>query len=77
MTVTIDIKLFATLSRFLPESSDCYEMPAGGTIRDLLARLHIPEEKARLIFVNGRRAELASKPKNGDRVGIFPPVGGG
>lgn len=77
MSDQIEIKLFATLGRFIPSSADCYEIPSGTTVKGLLEKLKIPEEKAKLIFINGVRAGIESPLKNGDRIGIFPPVGGG
>lgn len=77
MAVTIQLKLFATLSRFNPDSADRYEISEGTTINDLLSRLEIPTEKAKLVFVNGIKADLSQTLKGEDRVGIFPPVGGG
>jgi len=47
------------------------------TVRDLLTQLDLPAEKAKLIFIDGTKAELSSRLEGGERVGIFPPVGGG
>ena len=47
------------------------------SIRDLLEQLELPPEKARLIFINGIKADLTAILQGGERVGIFPPVGGG
>jgi molybdopterin converting factor small subunit len=77
MTAYIQIKLFATLAKYLPESGDRFEISPGDTVRDLVRQLNMPEEKARLIFVDGLRADLGSTLEGGERVGIFPPVGGG
>ncbi len=77
MTIRIQVKLFASLTHFLPESADKYEIESGETIRELLAQLNIPEEKAKLIFIDGIRANPDTTLKGGERVGIFPPVGGG
>jgi molybdopterin converting factor small subunit len=73
----ITIKLFATLNKFLPADSDRYPIEKGITVGDLLPRLDIPEVKAKLIFVNGKKGDLKTPLQDGDRVGIFPPVGGG
>jgi molybdopterin converting factor small subunit len=73
----ITLKLFADLSRFLPKSSEAFPVEEGTTIRDLIAGLNIPGDQARLIFVNGRKEGLDYVLNPGDRVGIFPPVGGG
>ncbi len=77
MTVHITIKLFATLNRFTPGSSDCYSISPGTTVRSLLKQLGVPEDDARLIFINGTKGNLNSTLEGGERVGIFPPVGGG
>jgi len=73
----IQIKLFASLQEFTPPSSDKYPLDAGLTIHSLLEQLNIPPEKAKLIFINGVKADLTATLKGGERVGIFPPVGGG
>jgi molybdopterin converting factor small subunit len=50
---------------------------AGTRVRDLVQQLGIPETKAKLIFINSFKVTLDSVLKDGDRLGIFPPVGGG
>ena len=78
MTQTyISIKLFATLSRYTPSSPDQYPVLPGTTIRDLLNELGVPENDVKLIFINGIKKDLPSTLHGGERVGIFPPVGGG
>jgi molybdopterin converting factor small subunit len=73
----ITVKLFATLSQFTPGNADHYPVEPGITVRDLVQRMGVSEKEARLIFINGKKAELSFNIQNGDRVGIFPPVGGG
>lgn len=73
----INLKLFATLGKFTPDSADNYPVERGTPVRDLVARLGIPEEKAKLIFIDGVKGELDSLLNGGERIGIFPPVGGG
>ncbi len=75
--ITIELKLFVTLSRFLPENHDAYKIPNGKTVISLMEDLEIPSEQVKLIFINGRKAEPESVLVQGDRVGLFPPVGGG
>ena len=77
MTISIDLKLFATLQEFTPPSTDAHVVEAGTSVRTLVQQLGIPEIKAKIIFINGLKATLDSVLKNGDRLGIFPPVGGG
>jgi len=75
--VHITLKLFATLSRFTPDSGDSYPIAPGTTVKHLLGKLGVPEEAVRLIFINGIKGNLTSTLTGGDRVGVFPPVGGG
>ena len=77
MTATISLKLFATLAKRMPDNSSQYPIKPGATVRDIVDKLNITEDEAKLIFVNNKRAFLTSVLKDGDRVGIFPPVGGG
>ena len=77
MKAQINIKLFASLQHFMPASAENYTIEAGATIQHLLERLEIPQKKAKLIFINGVKADLSTSLKGGERVGIFPPVGGG
>jgi molybdopterin converting factor small subunit len=73
----IQIKLFASLQAFMPPSGEMYRINPGISIRNLLEKLNIPQEKAKLIFIDGTKANLSSTLDGGERVGIFPPVGGG
>jgi sulfur-carrier protein len=73
----ITLKLFADLVKFLPDSGDNYPVTPGISIRSLINGLKIPEEKAKLIFIDGVRGDLDSILHGGERIGIFPPVGGG
>jgi molybdopterin converting factor small subunit len=77
MNSHIQIKLFAGLQTYLPPSGEKYCIQPGISIRNLLAQLNIPQEKAKLIFIDGIKANLSSTLDGGERVGIFPPVGGG
>jgi molybdopterin converting factor small subunit len=46
-------------------------------VKHLLEKLGVPEDDVRLIFINGIKGNLTSILTDGDRLGIFPPVGGG
>jgi sulfur carrier protein ThiS len=73
----IQLKLYATLRGLMPALGEAYPISPGMTVQDLLSRLDLPPEKAKLIFVDGTKAELSARLQGGERVGIFPPVGGG
>ena len=76
-SIHVQIKLFANLSKYLPPDSEYFELPAGATAADLTARLNLPAEQMKLIFINGCRQALDTVLNDKDRIGIFPPVGGG
>ncbi|MDR3640594.1 MAG: MoaD/ThiS family protein [Humidesulfovibrio sp.] len=75
--MNITVKCFATLSRFSPPDVDAYAISPGDTVAAVVARLGIPEEELKLVFVNGAHAPLDTLLADGDRVGLFPAVGGG
>ena len=52
-------------------------LPEGSTVEDLMARLALQGERAKLIFVNGSAREIDHPLQPEDEVGIFPPIAGG
>ena len=73
----VQIKLFAGLQQFTPPASDNYRIEPGIKISNLLEQLNIPKEKAKIVFINGVIAKHTATLNGGERIGIFPPVGGG
>ena len=53
------------------------ESPREAIIREVSEELGVPVEKAKLIFIDSVRKSLDASLNGGERVGIFPPVGGG
>jgi len=54
------------------------EVEEGATLRDLIEWLGIAPESVHLAIVNGRAApDRSTHLAECDRVGLFPPVGGG
>ncbi len=77
----VEVALFASLASFQPDGlpgrhSRPIEFPEGCLISEAIAALGLPDEP-RVIFVNGRHAPESSVLTEGDRLAIFPPVGGG
>lgn len=72
----LEVKCFATLARFQPRRED---IPLGPnpTVRDLIGYLGMPESEVKISFVNGVHAGPDHELHDGDRVGLFPAVGGG
>ncbi len=75
--IEIEVKLFATLVKYRPKESDAFKLSDRTTIAGLLSKLNIPEDETKLIFVNGKKQPMDYEVQHKDRVGIFPPVGGG
>ena len=75
--IHITLKLFATLAPYLPENADRFQVQAGTTVENIIHDLQLPPDAVKLIFVNGRKQEPSHVLEPGDRVGLFPPVGGG
>jgi len=75
--IKIDLNLFVTLSKYLPEDSEWYEISDNTSIGQLIDELGIPEDLVKLIFVNGKKQDRRYLLQNRDRLGLFPPVGGG
>jgi molybdopterin synthase sulfur carrier subunit len=77
----IHVRLYATLSRYLPGLSAGrtaeIELADNATILDLVDKLELPAGGVKVVFVNGRTRSPDWILKPGDEVGIFPPVGGG
>lgn len=73
----IDVQCFATLASHSPQKGSM-EVAEGTTIEDLVDMLGIEKSEVRLVFVNGKnQSDWSSRIQPGDRIGIFPPVGGG
>ena len=73
----ITIKLFASLNRFRPAAAENYPIEPGITVNKLLEELCVPKDEVKIIFIDGVKHDLGSILKGGERVGIFPAVGGG
>ena len=63
----IQVHLFANLADYGPPAARGgaarVELPEGATVRDLLARLRIPDEGPRLLLVNGRDVDAARRSR--------------
>jgi molybdopterin converting factor small subunit len=79
--VTVEVRLFATLSQFLPPGSTAgtamVDVPEGATIADVTHRLGIPPGFDRVVLLNGTDVESDARLHGGDVIDIFPPLAGG
>ncbi|MBI5015394.1 MAG: MoaD/ThiS family protein [Deltaproteobacteria bacterium] len=77
--MTIELRFFAGLRQFLPGGTNpaVGEFAEGATVADVLRTYRVPEDKPRILLVNGRHALLDQVLRDGDVLSAFPPVAGG
>ena len=73
----LEIKCFATLAEFSPPEGKLRHVPEGATVARVMEMLHVPPDDVRIIFINGVHAAPEAQLRDGDRLGLFPAVGGG
>ncbi len=76
----IEIHLYASLMKYMSESignDDIVEVDQGLSVKELLKQVKVPMDLVKIVFVNGVHAAADTILKDSDRVGVFPPVGGG
>jgi molybdopterin converting factor small subunit len=77
MENTIQVLLYAHLSSYTPRDAACFPIVSGTTVAEVVERIGVPLDAAKIIFIDGRKGELSHVLKGGERLGIFPPVAGG
>jgi len=73
----IELRCYATLAPLTPSDATAFPITPGETVATLATRLGIALTEIKIVFVNGSTVPLDQPLADGDRVGIFPPVGGG
>lgn len=78
----VEVRVFANLRNTIKIDLDTresfiLEMPEGSTLYNLLERLGVAQDPTIIGLVNGLRQTHDYALQEGDRVGFFPPVGGG
>ena len=79
-TITISVKLFAALKRYLPPKSEdgmSLTLPAGSTVEDAIAALKIPPDHAAMLMADDSYVEKGTPLTDGLQLSIFPPLAGG
>ncbi|MCK4682031.1 MoaD/ThiS family protein [Candidatus Bipolaricaulota bacterium] len=77
----VEVRLHASLERIRPglKAGEALplELKEGTTVERMVEALDIPKKGIHLVVVNGRTRPLDHPLSDGDRVALFPPVGGG
>lgn len=81
--IEVEVKIFATLRKYVP-GLDIGEplklsLTDSTTLAQLVEQLGIPKEEIKIVVVNNLAlsTDYDYVLVNGDRLAIFPPVGGG
>ena len=72
----LEIKLFASLQKFMP-NAEKVDLDDNCTVLDLLKKIGINPSEVAIILVNGRHVDLDQRLHEGETVAIFPPIAGG
>jgi len=75
----IDVRLFATLPmRSSTGRKELQLEPLSGlTVRQVIEGEGLNVSDVHIVMINGLHGTLDSELSDGDRLGLFPPVGGG
>ena len=74
----VQVNLYATLRAYVGGAPSVeVDVEPGETVGEMLERLGVPPDQTRILFVNNRAATLSQPLEDGDRVGVFPAIGGG
>jgi len=77
----LQIFLNATLRQYVanynPYQGISLEVPPGTPIALVISQLGLPAHEVTLIWVDGRRREADFALQGNERLGLFPPIGGG
>jgi len=74
--MNIEVRCFATLGKFAPRDG-ALALPEGTDVAGAMAALGVPPDEVKIIFVNGKAVGPQTALRDGDRLGLFPAVGGG
>jgi hypothetical protein len=79
--MSLQVFLNATLRQYVkgydPYKGVTLHVRVGATVAQVIAMLRLPPEEVTLILVNGVRREAGFVLAGTERLGLFPPIGGG
>ena len=83
--ISITLKLFASLSGYLPEGAKRNQVeltvPVGSTPASIISSLRLPIELCALVVINGVFVRVADRSARqlveGDVLAMWPPIAGG
>jgi molybdopterin converting factor small subunit len=79
--IRVDCRLYAGLRKYTPGyglgDAMELELPDETTLAELYELLEVPPDEVKRTFVNGLSKAPSHPLSDGDRVALFPPIGGG
>ena len=77
----VEVRLYANLRKYSPNPGDgeafYKEMADGAKLSDLVDTLTIQRQEIGVLMVNGTWQKETYLLQDGDRIGLFPLIGGG
>ena len=76
----IEVRLYATLRRYALSAAEGVlnvDVPEGGKAADVIASLGVNVDEVHILMINGVSSPLDQVLVEGDRLGLFPAIGGG
>jgi molybdopterin converting factor small subunit len=75
----IEVRLFATLPAHSATGRKRFEMGSrpGLTVREIVEAEGLKPTEVHIVMINGLHGTMESELEDGDRLGLFPAVGGG
>jgi sulfur carrier protein ThiS len=77
LQVFLNASLRLFVQGYSPYEGITLEVPSGFTVSRVIAELGLPPEEVTLVLVNGVRQQPDFPLEGGERLGLFPPIGGG
>ena len=79
--MSVNLFLSSTLRQYIPgydpSEGVLFSVDRKTTVSDLCRLMQIPQDKIKIIMINGRNASFDEELRGDERVGLFPPIGGG
>jgi sulfur carrier protein ThiS len=78
----IELKLLTVFKTYLPDPDSAgntriMEVQENATVEDVIVTIGMPLDTPKVVMLNDRQGTLQDVLKAGDRLTVFPPVGGG
>jgi len=79
--MSLKILLSSTLRKYFPDYDPLkgieFVVDEKVTVAEVCRQIKIPTDKIKVVIVNGKNKELDYVIQGDERVGLFPPIGGG